>query len=306
MQDLVRKGLLLRLVGEGGNVGWGEIAPLPPCSVESLGEATEQIIALLPLLLTEQRVPETLFPSVSFGVESALADLRRAVPVRPPLVCALITDLLAPPEICAKRIEGYRAAKIKVGCHPLDKEISALSTLLSLLPRETEVLVDANGSWSLEEGCRFAEAFPPSTFSFFEEPLRRFEDYVRFPHPFALDETVRALPGSAYLELPLLRGMVIKPTMTGGPTRLLPSALSAKQRGIRLYLSSSYESALGLSRIAQMAEELSLPDIPMGIGTLDPTEDSLFEEEIEVEGGRWLFPSYYTLKDPVIVVHEER
>ena len=61
-----RKGLLLQW-----NDGWGEIAPLPGWSSETLDEAKDEILSLLPNL--DSAKPR--LPSVQFGIEAASKPL---------------------------------------------------------------------------------------------------------------------------------------------------------------------------------------------------------------------------------------
>ena len=46
-----REGALLRLTADDGSEGWGEAAPLPRFSAESLDDATQQLRAMAPLLM---------------------------------------------------------------------------------------------------------------------------------------------------------------------------------------------------------------------------------------------------------------
>ena len=73
----LREGMILRLVNATGQVGWGEIAPIPWFGSETL----EQALAFchqLPAVLTDDRlcsIPETL-PCCQFAFESAWEDVR--------------------------------------------------------------------------------------------------------------------------------------------------------------------------------------------------------------------------------------
>ena len=71
----VRKGLLLEW-----NEGWGEIAPLPGVSKESLEEAKAEILKLLPCLSNAK--PK--HSSVQFGIQAASTPFQ-TTPIRIPL-----------------------------------------------------------------------------------------------------------------------------------------------------------------------------------------------------------------------------
>ena len=75
----VREGVILRLVDHAGNIGWGEIAPIPWFGSETL----EQALAFchqLPAILTDDlifAVPDML-PSCQFAFESAWEGLQES------------------------------------------------------------------------------------------------------------------------------------------------------------------------------------------------------------------------------------
>jgi o-succinylbenzoate synthase len=68
----IREGIILRLTDETGNIGWGEIAPLPWFGTETLAQALE-FCHQLPDKIAPQTIfliPDTL-PACQFGFESA-------------------------------------------------------------------------------------------------------------------------------------------------------------------------------------------------------------------------------------------
>ena len=72
-----REGVLIRLESENGRVGWGEVAPLPGFSQETLEEAITDLI----------EGDDSSFPSVQWGTAAAMLDLVNpleidAIPVR--------------------------------------------------------------------------------------------------------------------------------------------------------------------------------------------------------------------------------
>ena len=73
----VRDGILLRLMDEAGNVGWGEIAPIPWFGSETIAQALE-FCRQLPLELAKEHIfsiPDTL-PCCQFAFESAWKGIR--------------------------------------------------------------------------------------------------------------------------------------------------------------------------------------------------------------------------------------
>src|SRR5215204_3546061 len=85
-----REGLLLRLSGDDGAEGWGESAPLPGLSAESLHQATAQLSGLAGSLIGREATDDWTdqnrafsrelgrtvpAPSVRFGLELAVWNL---------------------------------------------------------------------------------------------------------------------------------------------------------------------------------------------------------------------------------------
>jgi O-succinylbenzoate synthase len=300
----MRKGLLLQLEGDDGTESWGEIAPLKNFSDESFEQAKAELLEELPHLLYEQWHPEYLSPSVHFGIESAILDLTLPTVSMPIPINALIAGTPDEMRVQAQNLIGYEAVKIKVGHLQLEESIDLVEELLSMMPEGMKVRIDANQSWTYDDGMTFARSFTPDTFEYLEEPFKAFDDYVAFPYPIALDETVRLAPSTSYLSLPHLRALIIKPTLMGGCTKLVPLLREAKQKDVDFILSSSYESELGIGLLAKVASRLQLPPVPMGLDTYRLFKDRLFEETINCNEGKLTFPKKWNLRAGCVIAHE--
>lgn len=71
----------------------------------------------------------------------------------------------------AKRDEGYRAFKLKVG-FGRERDIANLNTLRSTLGDDAALMIDANQGWNLDEALSIAPALEPFRLKWLEEPLR--------------------------------------------------------------------------------------------------------------------------------------
>ena len=218
-----RRGLLLRLEGPEGIVGWGEAAPLPGFSKESLEEAAAALMRIahamqgndLPIptaLLDDNPLP----PSVSFAVEAAclnLAAARQGIPMY-----RMITD--APPKrillnalLHGDRAEvlekagtlaalGYRAAKLKVGGADWREAAAWVGEVRAALGDAVALRLDANRAWDLPDAVAFGKAVAAYGIEYIEEPLR---DPRLLPDfraatgmDYALDETLQELGDAAF------------------------------------------------------------------------------------------------------------
>jgi o-succinylbenzoate synthase len=271
---LLRSGMLIHLTDEKGTSGWGDVAPLPKWSQESLEDSSKQ------LHQKQQEIMEVdwtarnclgeieklkLLPSTVFGLESALLSIVSPLPEHVVPTSALLMG--SPQEIVQqahqRHHEGFTSAKLKVS-HLSFKEAAEL---ICQLKEQFRLRIDVNRAWNTSDSMRFFEQFPLDTFDYVEEPFQNPQDLALFPHPLAVDES---FPQDLCLEqlesLPTLKTLIYKPTIQGGMLGCLFLCEWIAKRGINLVLSSSFESDLGLGHIASMAHRLSL-SAPVGIGT---------------------------------------
>lgn len=241
----IRRGLVLHHKG-----GWGEIAPLPGFSQETLEEAYAEITSLLPDL--ENAKPK--LPSVQFGIESALRPF-------------LQTPLKIPISLLNEPRPGFSTLKLKLGHLPLEEAIAKTKTLM----KTYRLRLDCNRAWTLEQALAFARHFSPNDFDYLEEPVKTIPELIRFStltgFPIALHES--NVPPSA---IPTLKALVIKPTLVGA---LPPSP-------VPIVLSSAYESSLGLLLIAR-AYKNGAP--PVGLDTFRSFHQDLLVPKLRAEGG---------------------
>lgn len=270
----IRSGVLICIINERGNSGWGEIAPLPKWSRETLDDALRELNQKNPLFIemdwTSQNCLEMLenlrlLPSVSFGLESALLSLLTPLPEHTIAVSTLLMG--SPQEILQqakiREKEGYTSAKLKVSHLTFDEA----AHLIHQLKDRFRLRIDVNRAWTTADSLLFFSQFPLDTFDYVEEPFQNPHDLALFSHPLAVDESFPHDLSFKDLEaLPTLKALIYKPTIQGGMLGCLPLYEWTRKRGIELVLSSCFESDMGLAHIASIAHRLSL-SAPVGIGT---------------------------------------
>ena len=274
VQGPIREGALLCLEDVRGYRGFGEIAPLPQRSRETLQEALAQLQGHKERILSfdwsmdnlfDELTKLSLYPSVQFGLESALLALLDPLPPSTKEVSAFLygTKEQILKQAKQKQREGYTSAKLKVSHLPQNQAFSLVEQLQSMF----SLRIDVNRAWETKESLQFFSAFSLNAFDYVEEPFKNPLDLALFTHPFAVDESFPDFLSLQDLEkLPRLKALVYKPTVQGGLLSLLPLQRWAISRGIQLVLSSSFESSVGLRCIAALADRLSL-QAPLGIGT---------------------------------------
>lgn len=270
----IRKGSWVKIEDQEGNSGWGEVAPLPKWSDETLEDSLEQFKQKEEeIIKVDWTAPNclqelgklSLLPSLSFGVESGLLSILSPVSNHTVSTSALLMG--SPEEIMEqaelRNREGYTSAKLKVS----NLSFEEAGKIIHQLKDKFRLRIDVNRTWKTSDALGFFEQFPLDTFDYVEEPFQNPNDLAVFSHPLAVDES---FPQDLSLEqlasLPTLKALIYKPTIQGGLLNCFLLYEWTKKRGIELVLSSSFESDLGLANIASLAYRLSLLS-PIGIGT---------------------------------------
>ena len=238
-----REGLIVQ-IGD----GWGEIAPLPGFSKETLEEAKNEMLDYF------NRGTAPTLPSVRWG-----------------LICAGKSYDPSPLSVslCAfkKPFHGCTHLKLKLGALTLEEGIALVQSYVG----KYLLRIDCNRAWTLEQALTFAENFEASDFDYFEEPVKSFADLVEFSKrtnfPIAIDESLRE--GLPYKEIPSVVAAVVKPMMMGGIPQL----------DLPIVLSSSFETSLGILHIARAAS----PTIPQGLHTF---ADDLLTPPLQAHSGK--------------------
>ncbi len=302
-----RGGALIRLTADDGPEGWGEAAPLPGFSPESLDDATEQLRTIAPSLVGREmpaslsRPRDTPFPelarlapSARFGLEVALLNLSAAsrakilpelLTYRPGetistngLLSGSIEKVLA--DACSMGGDGYRAVKLKVGRRKVAEDVEIVRRVGEVFGDGGSLRLDANRAWDFGEALEFARGVSGVRIEYVEEPLaepwRLAELAGEWSLPVALDESlVGTLPENLGGH-PYVRAIVLKPTLLGGVWRVLRLAERAKALGMASVVSSSYEGGVGTGALVALAAVVG--EEPAGLDTYR----TLAEDVIEV------------------------
>lgn len=239
-----REGLILKR-----NNFYAEASPLPGFSRETLEEAIEDLSQALRF----SRPAKT--PSVQFAL-SCLDKPLRSVRLK----------------MAALHSKPIETLKIKLGPLSVGKAID----LVQQHYQDYRLRLDFNRMWKLEDALEFASVFSVRDFDYLEEPVRSFDELVDFSRqtgfPIAVDESV----GLNWSQIPSLKAVTVKPTLTGSIPKV-PSPL-------KLILSSSYESGIGLLHIARLASEMQLKE-PMGLDTYATLQNDPLISPIECKDG---------------------
>ncbi|ELY7391785.1 o-succinylbenzoate synthase [Cronobacter universalis] len=267
-----RDGLLVRL-SDNEREGWGDIAPLPGFSDETLDTALAAARDWLDAWQRGDTQPLPEAASVAFGLSMAQAELHGMLPEAGNYhVAPLCTG--DPDELFARLAgqSGDRVAKVKVGLYEAVRDGMVVNLLLEALPG-LRLRLDANRAWTPVKAQQFAKYVNPayrSRIEFIEEPCKTPDDSRAFAAEtgiaIAWDESLREAD-FAFAAEPGLRAVIIKPTLTGSLQKVQQQVAQAHALGLTAVISSSIESSLGLTQLARLAAWLT-PGVTPGLDTL--------------------------------------
>lgn len=276
-----REGLLVQIKCK-ENEGWGEIAPLPEYSRETLEQAQKQAIQWLKdwdaaRSRNEKLAFDGLYPSVAFGLSCALAEMKGTLWAEGNYQAAPLC-YGDPDELyeSLNQMQGEKVAKIKVGLYEANRDGMITDMLLEAIP-DLHLRLDANRSWTPAKAAMFAKYVKPehrSRIQFLEEPCKTREESRRFAEDtginIAWDESVRE-PDFNVVAEPHVSAIVIKPTLVGSLEKCVSLIKKAQSSGMKAVISSSIESSFALTQLARIACQYT-PGVTPGLDTLDLME----------------------------------
>ncbi|MCZ7590978.1 MAG: o-succinylbenzoate synthase [Kiritimatiellae bacterium] len=301
-----RAGVLARVETKSGAVGWGDAAPLPGFSRESLEEVHAELTALVvdcePRSVLELRAwsesIKNLTPSSRFAVESAVVSASAAEAEKSVSewlfggtadTCEVNGLIVEAPELWAERTralasEGFSVVKIKVGRFPSAHELAGLRAAVAAAP-DVRFRLDANRAWISLTARAFATEIVGLPVEYIEEPFEGGHGIPRgWPEgvSIAWDETLQE--GVDLMSAhPPVRTWVVKPTLLGGIVRCLALVERAKEIGGQVVFSSAYESGVGVRMLAELAAGTG------GVAGLDAYRalaEDVLEPQLKISGGR--------------------
>ena len=297
----VREGIILKLIKNEQQIGWGEIAPLPWFGSETLEQALDFCQSIGSRLTKEliDEIPDKL-PACQFGFESALKNVSSQKPILnldlpahkysyllPTGKKAL--DHLSKINMNDEKLLGDRenlTYKWKIGVQSFTQEISIFEQLVEQLPLNSRLRLDANGGLNLETAQRWLSFTDQiRQIEFIEQPLSpaQFSELLTLSENFktaiALDESVANLKQLKECYELGWRGIyVIKAAIMGSPRQL---EKFCQNHAIDAVFSSVFETSIGQQAVLTLAQELNncdpkaaLRDRALGFGVNQWFEDA--------------------------------
>lgn len=306
-----RVGRLVRLESRQGHVGWGDVAPLPGFSIESVDavdaawKGCEDLLCNRPWTCDPARLGESDTPSklvsvrsLRFGLEQALIGLTAKIEARNPArlfapdwnapirLAGLVTEIGEPAVSRAAELadRGYNALKIKVGRLAVRDEVDTVLAIRSHVGPRIALRLDANRAWTLDQALEFVKAIARTRPEFVEEPLADPDEarelQAKTGVPIALDESLLQIDPVEVEKWSFASHLVLKPTLLGGIESSEAFVTAGSRLGMTPVVSAAYESGIGISVLACLAGRWC-PDGPAaGLDTYSRLETDILERKL--------------------------
>lgn len=271
--------------------GIGECGPIEGLSIDPINKMGNKLKDLVYNINTYKEIDLLNFPSIAFGLETALKDLEnngvRAIyqndfykGIKPIRINGLIW--MGNPSHMKKQIKeklnlGFSCLKLKIGAINFEDEISILKDIRDEFSEDNlELRVDANGAFDTKDAIFKLDKLSKLKIHSIEQPIapNQLEEIKKLcstsPIPIALDEELIKNRTQKQKE-ELIKNikpqyLVLKPSLLGGFKQTKQWIEIAKKNNISWWITSALESNIGLNAIAQFCAEFQL-NLPQGLGT---------------------------------------
>lgn len=286
----------LLTVEHGGRTAIGECAPLPQLSCDDIPDYEAILRRFCDIIEATGSIPYDEmrnYPSMLFGVETALAQLSRTdgllydtpfshgeegIPINGLVWMGTHDEMLS--RLKEKLALGFRCVKLKIGAIDFAKELDLIQHIRKHFSREeVELRVDANGGFTPDVALERLQELARYDIHSIEQPImaHQWSEMAQLcqlsPLPIALDEELIGV-NSTDEKIRLLdtikpQYIILKPSLHGGVAGTREWIALANERGIGSWITSALESNIGLNAIAQLAVDIYGPKItmPQGLGT---------------------------------------
>ena len=259
-------------------IGFGEIAPLPRYSIETMKEIPwllEEFKSMKINIIDESEVDQVLqaffeaVPSFKFGIETAIYDILsqiKKIPLAQMInpncpYYILLNDLYFDSSQSLKS----DVIKIKIRTNNIFYIKDLIEEVLRSNPKCKKVRLDFNGSLDLVRAIRICKEIEEYPIEYIEQPMNNpdLEDYIELKlHSnvsIAIDEHVHNIESAEkVIKSAIADFIIIKPTITGGikaSGKIIKLVQGAK---MKVVITSAYESNIGLMACAHIASAYNI------------------------------------------------
>ncbi len=281
------------IIEKDGFTGIGECSTIPNLSVDSMenyAEKLDEVCSLLNKNCKLEDIDLSDFPSIAFGLETAILDLKaKGSKILFPsefthqhtgiaingLVWMGDKDFMKK-QLREKIAAGFHCIKLKVGALDFQTELEIIAGIRSQFSSsDIEIRLDANGGFSAHEALQKLHKLAQYQIHSIEQPIRQgqFEAMAELcatsPIDIVLDEeliAVHSADRASILETIKPAYIILKPSLHGGFKASEEWIDIAEKQGVKWWITSALESNIGLNAIAQWTFTLN-SKLPQGLGT---------------------------------------
>ncbi len=309
-----RKGFVISLKNISKAQGIGEAAPLPEFGSESFEDDEKALANIhLNLRLDLNNVMPSIetsladfdhLPALRSGLEQAILNLVCVEknttlselfhkPVARNIAVNGVIGMLGKDEALNKAKElkskGFRTLKIKAGRDRFEDDLAIIREIRKEAGRNTNLRIDVNGKWLPEEAAVNLKQLEQFDIEYAEQPVKDINDFPVVSSettiPLAADESVRSYNDAVNIILPKLASvLILKPMMLGGLTHTFRIIEEAEKNGIKIVITSSFESSIGRSA-AVFAAAVLKQQTAHGLAVHDYFKDTIVNDPFPVENG---------------------
>lgn len=299
-----------------GVVGIGECSTIPDLSIDPM-ELYDAKMQEACCLLENGALADNLnlaeFPSISFGVETALLDLqsggnrelfandftagKAGIPING-LVWMGERDFMQK-QIREKIAAGYRCIKLKVGALDFETELAIIAGIREQFSADDiEIRLDANGGFTSTDALEKLKRLSEYQIHSIEQPIKQGQWEAmatlcqQSPIPIVLDEElIGTAPNESMLQQIKPAYIILKPSLLGGFWISEKWIELAEKNNIGWWNTSALEANIGLNAIAQWTASLN-SKMPQGLGTGQLYHNNI-PSPLEIRDAKlWYEPQY--------------
>lgn len=271
--------------------GLGECSPIEGLSIDPINEIERKLNEVVLNINNLKKVDLNHFPSISFGVETALADLnnngeriifhndfskgKSSIKINGLIWMGKSSFMID--QIKEKIDLGFKCLKIKIGAINFNEEIEIIKLIRNMFSfSDLEIRVDANGSFKFKTVLKKLEILSELKIHSIEQPIEvnQIEEMKHIcsvtPIPIALDEELIKFRNDSekneLISFVKPQYIILKPSLLGGLDKTIKWISISERNNIEWWLTSALESNIGLNALAQFCGQYNL-NLPQGLGT---------------------------------------
>lgn len=281
------------ILEENDITGIGECSTIPGLSIDPENGYEQKLTEFCEALNCNEHpenVDLSLFPSIAFGLETALLDLKTGgkrllfdtefskgkagIPING--LVWMGDKAFMQKQISEKIAAGYRCIKLKVGALDFETELEIIAGIREQFSEnEIEIRLDANGGFSADDALLKLEKLAKLQIHSIEQPIKQgqfdkmAEICQKSPIPIVLDEEligIKSTEKESLIEKIKPAYIILKPSLLGGFKASEEWIQLAERHNVKWWITSALESNIGLNAIAQWTSTLG-SELPQGLGT---------------------------------------